>query len=103
MESIFNPFVNNILSFADKGNYLDAFRSILAIYELKIIETPDIEDDNYFVFGEDVESYIESFISSSITSFNSKMEHKVLSIEIIESLITLFFERYYRFTDLYRR
>ena len=99
LEPIFEPFVNRALSFVDKGNYLDAFRSILAIYELKLVETPDIEDDEYFVFGENIESYIEDYISSSMVSFNSKMEHKVLSVEMVNLLITLFFERYLKYEN----
>lgn len=97
LEPIFNPFVDKALSFADKANYLDAFRSILAIYELSILDTPEVDDDEYFVFGEDIESYIQEFINSAINSLNSNMEHKVLSVEVVDSLITLFFERYLKY------
>ena len=99
LEKVFDPFVNRALEFVDKGNYLDAFRSILAIYELRTLEEPDIDDGEFYVFGEDVESYINEFISSSIASFNSKIAHRVLSIEVVESLITLFFERYLIYQD----
>jgi len=94
LEAIFNPYVDKALKFVNKGNYLDAFRSILAIYELIVVEAPEVEDDNYFVFGEDIESHIENFVLSSIASFNSKVEQKVLSVEVVNLLITLFFERY---------
>ena len=99
LEKIFDPFVNKALDFVDKGNYLDAFRSILAVYELRTLEEPDVDDGNFYVFGEDIESYIDAFISSSISSFNSKMAHRVLSVEMVESLITLFFERYSIYQD----
>ena len=99
LEKIFDPFVNKALEFIDKGNYLDAFRSILAIYELRTLEEPDVYDGNFYVFGEDIDSYIDEFISSSIASFNSKIAHRVLSIEVVESLITLFFERYLIYQD----
>ena len=99
LESIFNPYVDKALSFIDKGNYLDAFRSILAIYELRVVEAPEVEDDNYYVFGEDIESHIEDFILSSIASFNIQIEKKVLSVKIINSLITLFFERYVKYLE----
>ncbi|MBU1667768.1 hypothetical protein KKC13_05065 [bacterium] len=97
LEPIFNPFVDRALSFADKANYLDAFMSILAIYELNILEEPEVNDDEYFVFGEDIESFIQEFIDSSISSFTSKMEYKVLSVEVVDALITLFFERYLKY------
>lgn len=98
-EAVFTPFVNKAISFIDKGNYLDAFRSILAIYELRLIEAPDIDDDEYFVFGEDIESYIESFISSSMATINSKIEQKVISDLIVNSFINIFFERLLKYQD----
>lgn len=99
LEHIFNPFVNKALSFVDKGNYLDAFRSILAIYELSTLEEPDVDDENYFVFGEDIESFIQEFITSAINSFNSKMKNQILSVDVVESLITIFFERYSKYLE----
>ena len=98
LEAIFDPYVDRALKFVDKGNYLDAFRTILAIYELSVVEAPDIED-NYYVFGEDIEHYIDEFVLSSIASFNSKMEQKVLSIEVVNLLIDIFFERYKIYLD----
>jgi len=93
LEAIFDPYLSEAISFLDKGNYLDAFRLILAIYELILIETPDVKDDNYFVFGDDIESYIDSFVTASLFTFSSKLEQKVVSSEMVNSLITLFFER----------
>ncbi|MFK5976973.1 MAG: hypothetical protein QM493_10730 [Sulfurovum sp.] len=97
LEPIFNPFVNKALGFVDKGNYLDAFRSILAIYELSTLEEPDVDDNEYFIFGEDIESFIQEFIGSAINSFNLKIKDKILSIDVVESLITIFFERYSKY------
>lgn len=98
-EAVFTPFVNKAISFIDKGNYLDAFRTILAIYELRLIKAPDIDDDEYFVFGEDIESYIENFISSSMATINSKIEHKVISDLIVNSFINIFFEQLLKYQD----
>ncbi len=99
LEPIFNSFVNKSLEFIDKGNYLDAFRSILAIYELSILEEPEVDDGDYYVFGEDIESFIENFIDSSIASFNSRMKNRVLSIEMVNSLTALFYERYLKYLE----
>ena len=99
LEPIFKPFVDKALSFIDKGNYLDAFRSILAIYELSILEEPEVDDHDYFVFGEDIGSFIQEFIDSSIASFNSRMENRVLSIEMVNSLTALFYERYLKYLE----
>ena len=96
LAAIFNPYIIKTIDFTHKGNYLDAFRIILAIYELKLIETPEIDDDNYFVFNEDIESYIDGFIFSSIAKFNSELKHKVLSVETVHLLQELFFDRYTR-------
>jgi len=94
LTAIFNPYTVKTIDFAHKGNYLDAFRIILAIYELKLIETPEIDDDNYFVFNDEIDSYIDGFIFSSIAKFNTELKHKVLSVEMVHLLQELFFERY---------
>lgn len=99
LEKIFDPFVNTALSFVDKGNYLDAFRSLLAVYELRLIETPDVQDDNYFVFGEAIEEYIDDHVSTALSSFDAHMQHKVLSVEAVREMIDCFFERYGHFSE----
>jgi hypothetical protein len=66
----------------------------LAIYELRLIETPEIDDDNYFVFNDDLQSYIDGFIFSSIAKLNDELKNKVLSVEMVQLLQKLFFERY---------
>ena len=99
LEEIFDPYVNTALSFVDRGNYLDAFRFLLAVYELRLIETPDVQDDNYFVFGEALEEYIDDRVSSALSSFDAHMRHKVLSVETVRTLIDLFFKRYALFSE----
>ena len=94
LTAIFNPYTVKAIDFVHKGNYLDAFRIILAIYELKLIETPEIDDDNYFVFNDDLESYIDGFIFSSIAELNDELKNKVISVEMVQLLQELFFERY---------
>lgn len=94
LTAIFNPYTLKAINFVHKGNYLDAFRIVLAIYELRLIETPEIDDDNYFVFNDDIESYIDGFVFSSIVNFNDEIENKVISVKMIQSLQELFFERY---------
>ena len=94
LTAIFNPYTVKAIDFVHKGNYLDAFRIILAIYELRLIETPAIDDDNYFVFNDDLKSYMDGFIFSSVTELNDKLKNKVLSAEMVQLLQELFFERY---------
>ena len=94
LTAIFDPYTVKAVDFVHKGNYLDAFRIILAIYELRLIETPEIDDDNYFVFNDDMESYIDGFAFSSIAKLNDELKNKVLTVEIIQLQQELFFERY---------
>ena len=94
LTAIFNPYTVKAIDFLHKGNYLDAFRIILAIYELRLIETPEIDDDNYFVFNDDMESYIDGFVFSSLAQLNDELEKKVISVEMVQLLQELFFERY---------
>ena len=94
LENVFNPYYQQSLDYLDKGNYLDAFRVMLAIYEVQTLEAPDVEDENYFVFGDEIESYIETTISTCLAGFNESLVGMVVSTTMVESLITLFFERY---------
>jgi len=95
LEDLFNPYIQKSLDYLDKGNYLDAFRVILAIYELQTFEAPYVNDDNYFVFGDDIESYIEVAISDCFDSFNDSIKNKVVSTEMVKLLINLLLERYF--------
>jgi len=94
LDDLFEPYLKQSLDYLDKGNYLDAFRVLLAIYEVQTIEAPEVEDDNYFVFGDDIESYIEATISNCFTNFNGSIENKVVSTEMVKLLINILFERY---------
>jgi len=94
LTAIFNPYTLKAIDFVHKGNYLDAFRIVLAIYELRLIETPEIDDDNYFVFNDDLKSYIDAFVFSYISTLNEELEKRVLSAEMVHLLQELFFERY---------
>lgn len=76
------------------GNYIDAFRTILAIYEIYVEEdTPEIEDD-YYIFGDDIGGYIEVVVSSCVASFNDAMAMKVLATDLARDLIELYFQRH---------
>ena len=94
LDDLFKPYLQQSLDYLDKGNYLDAFRVILAIYEVKTLEAPDVEDENYYVFGDDIESYIETTISNCFADFNESLATKVVSTDMAEFLINLLFERY---------
>jgi len=94
LDDLFKPYLQKSLDYLDKGNYLDAFRVMLAIYEVQTLEAPDVEDDNYYVFGEDIESYIETTISNCFANFNECLSTKVISATMTELLIDFFFERY---------
>jgi len=94
LDELFKPYLQQSLDYLEKENYLDAFRVMLAIYEVQTLEAPDVEDDNYYVFGDDIESYIETTISNCFSDFNERLATKVVSNKMSELLITLFFERY---------
>ncbi len=97
LEKVFQPYLDKSLDYLDKGNYLDAFRSILAIYELLVIETPDIKDDNYYVFADDIENYLKDMISGCLADFNMNLASKVIASDVVTLFIQLFFERYSKY------
>lgn len=94
LDELFNPYLQQSLDYLEKGDYINAFRVILAIYEVETLEAPDVEDENYYVFGDDIESYIETTISNCFADFNERLATKVVSTTMSELLINLFFERY---------
>jgi len=94
LEGIFFPYRDKAIEYIQKGNYIDALRILLAIYEISVEEeTPEIEDD-YYLFGDDIEGYIEMTVSRCIADFNEAIASKVMTTEMVESLIELYFQRY---------
>ena len=100
LEPIFSPYIGKVSEFVRKGDALNAFRLILAIYELILIEAPEVYDDNYFVFGDEIESYIETACLSAISDFNATLEDKVLSTELVHLMITLLFEEIQKYQNI---
>jgi len=100
LDAIFSPYEERVNEFVRKGDTLNAFRIILAIYELILIEAPDVYDDNYFVFGDEIESYIETACLSAIGDFKSTLENKVLSEEVVHLMITLLFSEIQKYQNL---
>lgn len=94
LDNIFEPYFKSSLDYLNRANYLDAFRVILAIYELQTVEAPDIENDTYYVFADDIESYIETTTSKYLDKFNKHIDGKILSDEMTQKLIDLLLERY---------
>lgn len=100
LDVTFSPYEERVNEFVRKGDTLNAFRIILAIYELILIEAPDVYDDNYFVFGDEIESYIETACLSAIGDFKSTLENKVLSEEVVHLMITLLFSEIQKYQNL---
>jgi len=100
LDAIFSPYEERVHEFVRKGDTLNAFRIILAIYELILIEAPEVYDDNYFVFGEEIESYIETACLSAIGNFKSTLENRVLSEEVVHLMITLLFSEIQKYQNL---
>ena len=100
LDAIFSPYEERANDFVRKGDTLNAFRLILAIYELILIEAPDVYDDNYFVFGDEIESYIETACLSAIGGFKSTLENRVLSEEVVHLMITLLFSEIQKYQNL---
>ena len=100
LEDIFSPYIEKVSEFVRKGDTLNAFRIILAIYEVILIEAPEVYDDNYFVFGDEIESYIETACLSVINDFKATLEDKVLSTELVHLIITLLFEEIQKYQNI---
>ncbi len=100
LRDIFNPHYLKSKEYLNKGNLLDAFSIILAIYELPILEEPPyVEDSDYCIFGDDIESYISSISLEYIKNFSEDIKKMVISLESKKDFIDLLVERYFKFED----
>ena len=93
IEEVIAPYYKEVIEYIDKGNSLDAFRQLLSIYELSIIDIPEIPDD-YCVFGDGFELAIYYFVSVYPNKFSAQLNKIVLSLEAKKMLIELLFERH---------
>ncbi|MBU1667765.1 hypothetical protein KKC13_05050 [bacterium] len=93
IEEVITPYYNEVIEYINKGNSLDAFRQILAIYELSIIDIPEIPDD-YCVFGDGFALAIYYFVSVYPNKLSDQLTKVVLSLDNKKILIALLFEKY---------
>jgi len=100
LENIFKPYFDTVLVYLNKEEYLNAFHSILAIYEITVVELPDIEDD-YYIFGDAIEDYIQDIVSNYLNTFTKALSSKDIPTEIIKLFIELFFKRYLKYKAYY--
>jgi len=93
IEEVIEPYYHKMVAYLQKGNALDAFRQLLAMYELSTIEIPEIPD-NYCLFGDGFASGVSFVVWEYPSKFVARMEKMVLSVEMKKRLIELLFERH---------
>jgi len=93
IEEVITPYYNEVIEYIHKGNSLDAFRQILAIYELSIIDIAEIIDE-YCVFADGFDLAVYLFVSVYPHKFSEQLRKIVLSLDNKKILIALLFERY---------
>jgi len=92
IDDVYQPYLKTMYSFLNSGRYSDAINTLLAIYEVKLMKPPTIED-NYFAVCEDIDYYIDSMTTSVIEEFAKELKEKILSNETTILLVKMFFEQ----------
>ena len=93
IEELITPYYNEVLEYIKIGNSLDAFRQILSIYELSIIDIADLSNGEC-IFGDGLEYAVSDFVLAYPHKFTMELRQVVLSTENKELLKELFDTRY---------
>lgn len=100
LEDILDLYFSESAEYLQKGNMIDAFRVLLAIYELTIVPMPDIEDD-YCIFDGGLEDYISDVALDYCDKFSENIKAIVLSYDSKKALIDLLMHRYFLSEESY--
>lgn len=100
LEEILDPYFNDAAEYLRKGNVVDAFRVLLAIYELSIVSMPDIEDD-YCIFDDGLDNLVSDTSLGYCDKFSEDIKAIVLSYDSKKVLIDLLMHRYFLFEESY--
>jgi hypothetical protein len=93
IEEVITPYYNEIIKYIEEGNSSDAFRQILSIYELSIINIADLSNGEC-IFGDGLEYAVSDFVVDYPHKFTMELRKVVLSNENKELLQKLFSKRY---------
>ena len=93
IEEIITPYYNEVIDYIKVGNSLDAFRQILSIYELSIIDIAELPNGDC-IFGDGFEYSVSNFVLDYPYKFTIELQQLVLSTENKKLLRELFYQRY---------
>ncbi len=97
IDNTLKPYYTTSVEYLKEGNLLDAFRTILGIYE----GTQNLDEpaSDYDLFYDGYESIVSEYVCDYFRSFAKETEQIVRSNESVKSVIDLFFERYNEFQN----
>lgn len=101
LTNVMHPFYDQALYYLHRGNSLDGTRTILGMYELPLVELPYIDDDAFFVFGDDLEGHVADKANHYFKKFSIEISKTVISFDDKKRLTNLLIERYMQFLEAY--
>jgi len=92
IQDTFIPYLNEAISYLDKGNLLDGIRITLGIYEGSQ-NLPELDNDDYYIFDGEYNSSVHSILIETVNIIASKIYDVVKSDEIVLQILDIIFER----------
>jgi len=94
IDNLISSYYNEVLKSTKRGNILDAFSLILAIYETTTLELPSTSKYTPHAWDYNFERSVNQSILSYLNKFYTQLTQTTLSMEEKKVLIDTFIERY---------
>lgn len=95
LNDIISPVYQQIENYFEKSDPTNAFRVMLSIYELLLVDLPDVDDSDFYIFGEGLETLLSGLIHYAyLPRFHKELGAHSLSIGEKEEIITVVFQRF---------
>ncbi len=88
----FAPYLNQAISYFDKGNLLDGIRITLGIYEGSQ-NLPELDNDDYCIFDGEFNSSVHTILMDTMDKISSNIFNVVKADNVVEKLVDIIFER----------
>jgi len=94
IDNLISSYYNEVLKSKERGNILDTFSLILAIYETTTLELPSTSECAPRAWDYNFERSVNQSILSYLNKFYTQLTQTTLSMEEKKVLVDVFIERY---------
>ncbi len=92
IQDVFAPYLNEAISYFEKGNLLDGIRITLGIYEGSQ-NLDELDNDDYGIFDGEYNSSVHSILKDAVIKIASNISAIVKSDEVVIQVLDIIFER----------